>query len=160
MKFIECLKNVKAGNSILYRKGQIFDIDNINHINYDNNVFNVNFENPEYFRKYNPQAFEIGTDVMILDTGNKRQKKCFGTITGYDKKQNLYFVYTPALDTLTVGHDNMSPVESYWFINTKGKFCHTYSGKCVARDKWCQKSGNKFESHEDAVKHMNDILKK
>ena len=153
MEIIECIKTIKVGSSVIFEKGQLIDVDAPENLKVNSDVFSINFKNPEYFRKYKT-SLEIGSYAIF--NGNGRSYLC--CITGFDthfKRYKVSQVYGNYEDE--AGERNLTPVETYYFVDTEGKTRFTYVGKNVDRDAWTKKTFNRFNTKDEAKAYINRI---
>lgn len=153
MKIVECIQSVKVGSQILFRKGELIDMDNPNRVPLDCSLFNINFNNPEYFRKYN-QKYEAG--AYLVYTNKKGSYFC--RITEFIPSSKKYRIkqVSGSLEEI-VSERDIVLVDAYHFINTEGIICTTYVGKNKMRDSWLYLSGNMFRNKKDAIAQWEKI---
>lgn len=153
MEIIECVKSVKVGSQLLFRKGELIDMDNPNRVPLDCGLFSINFNNPEYFRKYN-QKYEVGAYLVYSD--NKGSYFCrIAEFIPSSKKYHIKQVSGSFSEI--VSERDIVLVDAYHFINTEGIICTTYMGKNKMRDRWLSLSGNLFRNKKDAIAQWEKI---
>lgn len=153
MTIVECIKSVKIGDTILYRKGELVDLDNESRKPIDGSLIQINFTNLEYFRKYN-KKFQVGSYVIYNDGGNTY----FCRITAFNFANKSYAIEQVSGSLRKdVSQNRLSLADIYYFINTEGMICVTYIGKNKMRDNWCWISGNRFSTREEAQNKVDEI---
>ena len=153
MEIVECINSVKVGSQIIFRKGELIDMDNLSRIPLDCGVFNINFNNPEYFRKYN-QKYNIGAFVLY----SNKKGSYFCRIKEFMPSSKKYRIkeVNGSFSEIVCERD-IALVNAYYFINTEGFICITYIGKNKNRDKWLFLTGNHFKTEEEAKNKYNEI---
>ena len=154
MEIVECINSVKVGSQIIFRKGELIDMDNLSRIPLDCSVFNINFNNPEYFRKYN-QKYNIGAFVLY----SNKKGTYFCRIKEFIPSSKKYRIKeVNGSFSEIVSERDIVLVNAYYFINTEGCICITYIGKNKKRDKWLFLTGNQFKIEEEAKNKYNEII--
>jgi hypothetical protein len=153
MEIVECINSVKVGSQIIFRKGELIDVDNLSRIPFDCSVFDINFNNPEYFRKYK-QEYNIGAFVLYSNTKGTYFCRIAEFIPS-SKKYRIKEVNGGFSEI--VSERDIVLVNGYYFINTEGVICATYIGKNKMRDKWLFLTGNQFKTEEEAKNKYNEI---
>lgn len=153
MEIIECIQNVKVGSQLIFRKGELIDMDNHNRVPFDCGLFSINFNNPEYFRKYN-QKYDVGAYlVYTYEKGNY-----FCRIAEFIPSSKKYRIeQVSGSFTGIVSERDIVLVDAYHFINTEGIICTTYIGKNKMRDRWLSLTGNMFRNKKDAIDKWKKI---
>lgn len=130
----------------------------------------LNFDDKNYFESREIEFFDIGTRVKYENkkyfiVGIKRTYWADGTVQ-YPSKfvgsrdltmDDLDFTYFIAKSTtdrekdwIKMSGKYLTPLESYWFINSEGCVHEAYLGENPDTDEWRRASNNMFDSKHEA----------
>lgn len=151
---VSCIKDVRILDKRIFLKGELYDTEKLPSA-IANLPFSINFDDGEYFKEYH-RKFGDYQAVSYHD----RSKKClrYGKVT--DFKLNGRGIYTVRFED---GHDeflsstDLTPVETYFFINSEGKIHLQYEGKNPNRDRFCAIINNRFSTQAEAAKHLHSL---
>ena len=151
---VKCLKDVRILDNRIFLKGELYDTKKLP-CAIANLPFSINFDDREYFEEYH-RKFDDYQAVSYHD----RSKKClrYGKVT--DFKLNGRGIYTVRFED---GHDeflsstDLTPVETYFFINSEGKIHLQYEGKNPSRDRFCAIINNRFSTQAEAEKYLHSL---
>lgn len=151
---VKCIKEVRILDKRIFLKDELYDTEKLPYA-IANLPFSINFDDREYFEEYH-RKFKDYQAVSYHD----RSKKClrYGKVT--DFKFNGRGIYTVRFED---GHDeflsstDLTPVETYFFINSEGKIHFQYEGKNPSRDRFCAIINNRFSTQAEAEKYLHSL---
>ena len=151
---VKCIKEVSILGKRIFLKGELYDTKKLPCV-IANLPLDINFNDGTYFQEYS-RRFKDYQAVSYHD----RSKKClrYGKVT--DFKLNGRGIYTVRFED---GHDeflsstDLTPVETYFFINSEGEIHFQYEGKNPNRDRFCAIINNRFSTHAEAEKYLHSL---
>ena len=151
---VKCIKEVSILGKRIFLKGELYDTKKLPCV-IANLPLDINFNDGTYFQEYS-RRFKDYQAVSYHD----RSKKClrYGKVT--DFKLNGRGIYTVRFED---GHDeflsstDLTPVETYFFINSEGKIHFQYEGKNPSRDRFCAIINNRFSTQAEAEKYLHSL---
>lgn len=129
---VECIKSVRVFGKTIIAKGRIIDTEDF----MDNSPLRINFCDDEYFKPYEPK-YKDG-----------------------DAKENKCRVILEDNSVVVVDEKHLVKSKLYYFINTEGTVHSTFQGKNWQRDKYCEITGNMYNSKAAADKALLEIENK
>lgn len=157
MNIYKCIKDVKVFDKVLYRKGDLIDIDDENSVSrYKDEPFVViPYTDPEFFTKYDLRV-DVGDFVCQTVRGNKKR---YGQIVDFKtKNQTLVVKFEDRRDIEEVNPNFVVPAERYFFISSEGKIQKTFKGLNEDRDQYLTLSGRMWPSKKMAQDFLNHEL--
>ena len=151
---VKCIKYIRILDKRIFLKDELYDTKKLPYA-IANLPFSINFDDGEYFKEYH-RKFGDYQAVSYHD----RSKKCllYGKVT--DFKLNGRGIYTVRFED---GHDeflsstDLTPVETYYFINSSGEIHFQYEGKKPKRDRFCTIINNRFSTYVEAEKYLHSL---
>ena len=151
---VECIKSVRVFGKTIIAKGRIVDTEDFIDNGLDSSPLRINFCDDEYFKPYEPK-YKDGDAVCYINLDKKR----YGLIDG-DVKENKCRVILEDNSVVVVDEKHLVQSKLYYFINTEGTVHSTFQGKNWQRDKYCEITGNMYDSKAAADKALLEIENK
>ena len=151
---VKCIKEVRILDNRIFSKGELYDTKKLP-CAIANQPFSINFDNGEYFEEYHRKFNDYQT-VSYHDRNKKGIR--YGKVM--DFRPNGRGTYTVRFEdghTEFLSPTDLTPVETYFFINSEGEIHFQYEGKNPNRDRFCAIINNRFSTHAEAEKYLHSL---
>lgn len=151
---VRCIKDVSILGKRIFLKDELYDTKKLPCV-IANLPFSINFDDREYFEEYH-RKFDDYQAVSYHDRSKNAVR--YGKVT--DFKLNGRGTYTVRFESGRIERlesPDLTPVETYFFINSEGKIHLQYEGKNPNRDRFCAIINNRFSTHAEAEKYLDSL---
>lgn len=151
---VKCIKDVRILNNRIFLKDELYDTKKLP-CAIANLPFSINFDDGEYFEEYH-RKFNNYQAVSYHDRIKKGIR--YGKVI--DFRPNGRGTYTVCFEdghTEFLSPTDLTPVETYYFINSSGEIHLQYEGKNPNRDRFCTIINNRFSTQLEAEKYLDSL---
>ena len=152
---VVCIKDIRIFDKRVFLKGKLYDTEELPSA-IGNLPFSINFDDSEYFKEYHRKFNDYQT-VSYHDRSKNGNR--YGKVTDfrYNNGRGIYTVCFEDGHNEFLSSTDLTPVETYYFINSSGEIHLQYEGKNPKRDRFCTIINNRFSTYVEAEKYLHSL---
>lgn len=151
---VKCIKDIRILDKRIFLKGELYDTKKLPCV-IANLPFSINFDDREYFQEYS-RRFKDYQAVSYHD--RSKNTVLYGKVTDFRPiGRGTYTVRFESGRIERLESPDLTPVETYFFINSEGEIHFQYEGKNPNRDRFCAIINNRFSTHAEAEKYLHSL---
>lgn len=151
---VKCIKDIRILDKRIFLKGELYDTKKLP-CAIANLPFSINFDDREYFEEHH-RKFDDYQAVSYHD--RSKNAVLYGKVTDFRPiGRGTYTVRFESGRIERLESPDLTPVETYFFINSEGEIHFQYEGKNPNRDRFCAIINNRFSTHAEAEKYLHSL---
>ena len=151
---VKCIKDIRILDKRIFLKDELYDTKKLPYA-IANLPFSINFDDREYFEEYH-RKFDDYQAVSYHD--RSKNAVLYGKVTDFRPiGRGTYTVRFESGRIERLESPDLTPVETYFFINSEGKIHFQYEGKNPSRDRFCAIINNRFSTQAEAEKYLHSL---
>lgn len=151
---VKCIKDIRILDKRIFLKDELYDTKKLPYA-IANLPFSINFDDGEYFKEYHRK---FGDSQAVSYHDRSKNTILYGKVTDFKPiGRGTYTVRFESGRIERLESPDLTPVETYFFINSEGEIHFQYEGKNPSRDRFCAIINNRFSTQAEAEKYLHSL---